>query len=132
LCTGHPCEGESIPATWAMSYASCFIFSYVGGPKVLTNFTVQWKIINSQEKCETNFIWWIHSKSFFIPSAHFIVGILCRTENIQSKFQFFPCVSQHASVDCCDDIPDPCLQIFNSCNLGSTNLILNITPQKEV
>jgi hypothetical protein len=31
----------------------------------------------------------------------------------------------------CDDIPDPCLQTFNSCNLMSTNLILNITPQKE-
>jgi hypothetical protein len=53
-------------------------------------------------------------------SAHFIMGTLCRSENIQSKFQFFPCASQHESVDCCYDIPDPCLQIFNFCNLQPT------------
>jgi hypothetical protein len=46
------------------------------------------------------------------------VDILYRTENIQSKFQSFPCASQHVSVDCCDDIPDPCL-------------ILNITHRKK-
>jgi hypothetical protein len=40
--------------------------------------------------------------------------------NIQSKFQFFPCVSQHASIDYCDDIPELCLQVFNSCNLQPT------------
>jgi hypothetical protein len=50
------------------------------------------------------------------------MGILCRTENIQSKLQFFPCARQHASVDRCDDIPGPCLHIFKSCNLGSINL----------
>jgi hypothetical protein len=75
---------------------------------------------------------YIHKVLFFIYSAHFNVGTLCRTENIQEKFQYFPCASQHACIDCCDDIPDPCLQIYNSCNLGSINLILNITPQKEV
>jgi hypothetical protein len=32
----------------------------------------------------------------------------------------------------CGDIPDPCHQIFNPCNLGSINLILHSTPQKEV
>jgi hypothetical protein len=73
-----------------------------------------------------------YMKFFFIHLVHFNVGVLYRTENFQSKFQFFPCASQHASIDCCDDIPDPCLQIFNLCNLGSINLILNITPQKEV
>jgi hypothetical protein len=31
----------------------------------LTNFTIQLKIINCQEKCETNFILWIHTQSFF-------------------------------------------------------------------
>jgi hypothetical protein len=40
--------------------------------------------------------------------------------------------SQHASTDYCVDIPDPYLHAFNSCNLGSIKLILNITPQKEV
>jgi hypothetical protein len=48
------------------------------------------------------------------------VGTQCRVENIQSKFQFFPCASQHASIDCCDDIPDLCLQVFKSCNLQPT------------
>jgi hypothetical protein len=57
---------------------------------------------------------------FFIHSAHFNVGTLCRTESIQSKLQFFPRASQHASIDCCDDIRNPCLQIFTSCNLQPT------------
>jgi hypothetical protein len=35
------------------------------GQKSLTNFTIQLKIINCQEKCETNFIWWIHTFRFF-------------------------------------------------------------------
>jgi hypothetical protein len=60
------------------------------------------------------------------------LGTLCRTENIQSKFQLFPCASQHASIDCCVDIPDPRLQIFNSCNLDSMKLTLKITPQRKV
>lgn len=31
----------------------------------------------------------------------------------------------------CYDIPGPCLQTLNSCNLCSRDLILNITPQKS-
>jgi hypothetical protein len=65
-------------------------------------------------------------KFLFIYSANSDVDTLCHTENIQSKFQFFPCASQHASIDSCDDIPDPCLQLFSSsapvfsCNLQPT------------
>jgi hypothetical protein len=46
---------------------------------------------------------------------------------VARKFQFFPCVTQHASIDCCDDIPYPRLQVFISCNLGSINHMLNTT-----
>jgi hypothetical protein len=38
------------------------------------------------------------------------------------------CASQHASINCCDDIPDPCLQIINSCDLGSINSPLAWPP----
>lgn len=40
-------------------------------------------------------------------------------------------VRPHASVDRCDHILDPCLQI-NSPNVGSINPILNIIRPKEV
>jgi hypothetical protein len=55
---------------------------YRVGQKSLTNFKIQLKIINCQEKWETNFILWIHTQSFFIHSAHFNVGTLCHMENI--------------------------------------------------
>jgi hypothetical protein len=109
-----------------------FVWNYRVSQKSLTNFTVKLKVINCREKCETFlFDGYIHSAFFFIHSAHFNVGTLCRTENIHSEFQLFPCANQHASIDCCDDIANPCLQIVNSCNLGSIKLILNITPQKS-
>jgi hypothetical protein len=63
-----------------------------------------------------------------IHLAQFKVDILCPTENIQSKFQFFLHASQHD----CTDTSDPWLQFFNSSNLGSINFILNFTPQKDV
>lgn len=60
------------------------------GQKSLTNFTILLKIIICQK-------------------MHFNAGTMCLMENIQLKFQFFPCTTQRASIDCCDDIPDPCL-----------------------
>jgi hypothetical protein len=34
--------------------------------KSLTNYEIRLKIINCQENFEANFIWWIHTSSFFI------------------------------------------------------------------
>jgi hypothetical protein len=54
---------------------------------------------------------------FSVHSAHFNVGTMRREENMLSKLQFLLFATQYASVDCCDDVPDPCLHIFNSCKL---------------
>jgi hypothetical protein len=50
----------------------CSLEIYRMGQKSLTNFTIILKIINCQEKCETNFICWIHAQSFFytLSSLH--------------------------------------------------------------
>jgi hypothetical protein len=66
-------------------------------------FTVQLKIATCQEKCETNFIWWIHTKFFFIHSVRFSVVTVCRAVNIQSELNFFPCATQNGFTDCCND-----------------------------
>jgi hypothetical protein len=63
----------------------------------------------------------------FLYTHHTSMWALCVARRISSPNSN---ASQYISTDCCDDIPDPCLQI--SCNIGSINLILNITPQKEV
>jgi hypothetical protein len=39
----------------------CSFFLYRVGQNSLTNFTTKLTIINCQEKCEINFIWWIHT-----------------------------------------------------------------------
>jgi hypothetical protein len=70
--------------------------------------------------------------TFLIHSAQFNVNTMCRTVNIQPKFQPLPRASQLASTDCCGGIPAPCLEILNSRNLGSIDLILNINPKKQV
>jgi hypothetical protein len=68
-----------------------------------------------------------YTKGFLIHSVHLNVDTMCRTENIESKFKFFPHVTHHASIDCCDDIPDLCIQIFSNCTVGSIKRILNVT-----
>jgi hypothetical protein len=42
------------------------------GPKSLTTFTIQLKIINFQKKCTTDFIWWIH-----IQICYTLSGVQC-------------------------------------------------------
>jgi hypothetical protein len=99
-------------------------------PKIFDQFYDTVQIINCQRKCNSSFIWWIdRCIKLFVHIAQINSGILCCTENIQSKFQFFPCACLHASVICCDNIPDPCLWVFNSCNLGSIKGILNSTQR---
>lgn len=48
---------------------------------------------------------------FYINSVPFNVDTMCHTENIQSKFHFFPRTTQLVSTDCWDEIAD---RIFKS------------------
>lgn len=74
---------------------------------------------------------YIYKVVSFIHSLQLIVDTVCRTENILSQFHFFPCASQNAVIDYCDDIHDPCLRTSNSCNLESIKIFPSRTPQKE-
>jgi hypothetical protein len=85
------------------------------------------KIINSQEKCETNFIIWVHKVFSYTRRRSVWAAGVARTTS--SQIPVHPMCGQHACTDCCDGITDPRLQIFNSCNLGSVNSILNCTER---
>jgi hypothetical protein len=75
--------GSSVFPCQYNSTAALYSFIYRMGQRYLTILTIPLKIINYQEKCGTNFIWWVHRhRFFFIQSSYFNVGTLCCTENI--------------------------------------------------
>jgi hypothetical protein len=102
---------------------------YRVGKKSSTNFTIQLKIKNCQENGKI-ILFDVYIHKVFLYTQH--SSVWTPVSHGEYPAQFFPCASQYAYIDFCDDVPDPCCQNFNSFNLGSTNLILNITPQKEV
>jgi hypothetical protein len=58
------------------------------------------------------------------------ITLQCGRRVSRGEHVVFRCATQHACADCCDDTLDTCVQILDSCNRGSTNLILNKTPEK--
>jgi hypothetical protein len=81
---------------YRLSVTACYVHIIQNGPKVFDQFYNSIKNYKLPEKNVKLVLFDGYTQKAF--SAHFNVNTLCRTGNIQSTLQFFPCASQHASV----------------------------------